>query len=68
VEDARCVVLNAVDARARGAEVLTRCAVTAAQRGADPSAELALLGAMLAFAALVCPWIGGAAVAAAVES
>ena len=43
-------------------------AVHAAQRGADPSAELALLGAMLAFAALVCPWIGGAAVAAAVES
>lgn len=35
VDDARCVVLNAVDARARGAEVLTRCAVTAAQRGAD---------------------------------
>jgi len=35
VDDARCVVLNAVDARERGAEVLTRCAVTAARRGAD---------------------------------
>ncbi len=31
VDDARCVVLNAMDARARGAEVLTRCAVTAAR-------------------------------------
>mmetsp|Transcript_3190 Transcript_3190/g.5660 ORF Transcript_3190/g.5660 Transcript_3190/m.5660 type:complete len:177 (+) Transcript_3190:554-1084(+) len=28
VDDARLVVLNALDARARGAEVLTRCAVT----------------------------------------
>jgi glycerol-3-phosphate dehydrogenase len=35
VDDARCVVLNAMDARARGAEVLTRCAVTEARRGAD---------------------------------
>ena len=35
VDDARLVVLNAQDARARGAEVLTRCAVTKAQRGAD---------------------------------
>ena len=35
VDDARCVVLNAMDARARGAEVLTRCAVTEAQRNAD---------------------------------
>lgn len=42
-------------------------AVHAAQRGSDPGAELALLGAMWAFAALVCPWIGGAAVSAAVE-
>ncbi|MDD2730198.1 heme exporter protein CcmB [Malikia sp.] len=42
-------------------------AVHAAQRGSDPSAELALLGAMWAFAALVCPWVGGAAVSAAVE-
>lgn len=33
VDDARCVVLNAMDARARGAEVLTRCAVTEARRG-----------------------------------
>lgn len=31
VDDARCVVLNAMDARARGAEVLTRCAVSAAR-------------------------------------
>jgi len=35
VDDARLVVLNAQDAQARGAEVLTRCAVTEAQRGAD---------------------------------
>ena len=42
-------------------------AVHAAQRGSDPEAELALLGAMWAFSALVCPWVGGAAVSAAVE-
>lgn len=35
VDDARLVVLNAQDAQARGAEVLTRCAVTRAVRGAD---------------------------------
>jgi glycerol-3-phosphate dehydrogenase len=35
VDDARLVVLNAVDARARGATVLTRCRCTAAVRGAD---------------------------------
>ena len=35
VDDARLVVLNALDAQARGAEVLTRCAVTRAQRGVD---------------------------------
>ncbi|WP_457389896.1 glycerol-3-phosphate dehydrogenase [Roseateles sp. P5_E1] len=35
VDDARFVVLNAQDAQARGAEVLTRCAVTRAVRGAD---------------------------------
>ncbi|HEY0955757.1 MAG TPA: glycerol-3-phosphate dehydrogenase, partial [Roseateles sp.] len=35
VDDARLVVANAQDARARGAEVLTRCAVTHARRGAD---------------------------------
>ena len=35
VDDARCVVLNAMDARARGAEVLTRCAVTSARRDAS---------------------------------
>lgn len=35
VDDARLVVANAQDARARGAEVLTRCAVTRAERGAD---------------------------------
>jgi glycerol-3-phosphate dehydrogenase len=34
VDDARLVVLNALDAQARGAEVLTRCAVTRAERGA----------------------------------
>jgi glycerol-3-phosphate dehydrogenase len=34
VDDARCVVLNAMDARERGAEVLTRCAVTQAERSA----------------------------------
>ncbi|MFT7722534.1 MAG: glycerol-3-phosphate dehydrogenase [Roseateles sp.] len=34
-DDARLVVANALDARARGAEVLTRCAVTRAVRGAD---------------------------------
>ncbi len=35
VDDARLVVANAQDACARGAEVLTRCAVTRAVRGAD---------------------------------
>lgn len=35
VDDARCVVLNAIDARERGAKVLTRCAVTEARRQAD---------------------------------
>jgi glycerol-3-phosphate dehydrogenase len=35
VDDARLVVLNAQDAQARGAEVLTRCAVTQAVRGPD---------------------------------
>ncbi len=35
VNDARLVVLNARDAQARGAEVLTRCAVTEARRLAD---------------------------------
>ena len=34
VDDARCVVLNALDARERGAEVLTRCAVVEAKRSA----------------------------------
>jgi len=34
-DDARLVVANALDAQARGAEVLTRCAVTRAVRGAD---------------------------------
>jgi glycerol-3-phosphate dehydrogenase len=35
VDDARLVVLNAQDAQARGAEVLTRCAVTKAERDAE---------------------------------
>ncbi|MFG6414274.1 glycerol-3-phosphate dehydrogenase [Roseateles sp. DC23W] len=35
VDDARLVVANAQDAHARGTEVLTRCAVTRAERGAD---------------------------------
>lgn len=35
VDDARCVVLNAMDARQRGAEVLTRCAVTETRRDAQ---------------------------------
>jgi glycerol-3-phosphate dehydrogenase len=35
VDDARLVVANAQDARSRGAEVLTRCAVTRAERGRD---------------------------------
>ncbi|MBW8848301.1 MAG: glycerol-3-phosphate dehydrogenase [Burkholderiales bacterium] len=35
VDDARLVVLNAQDAQTRGAEVLTRCAITRAIRGAD---------------------------------
>jgi glycerol-3-phosphate dehydrogenase len=35
VDDARLVVLNAQDAKARGAEILTRCAVTQAVRGKD---------------------------------
>jgi glycerol-3-phosphate dehydrogenase len=35
VDDARLVVLNAIDARARGAEVLTRTRCVAAHRGTD---------------------------------
>ncbi|MET0543570.1 MAG: glycerol-3-phosphate dehydrogenase [Variovorax sp.] len=35
VDDARLVLLNALDARARGATVLTRTRCTGAQRGAD---------------------------------
>src|SRR5215831_5201601 len=35
VDDARLVVLNAIDARARGATILTRCECTAAHRGAS---------------------------------
>jgi glycerol-3-phosphate dehydrogenase len=35
VDDARLVVLNAIDARARGAAILTRCECTAAVRGAS---------------------------------
>jgi glycerol-3-phosphate dehydrogenase len=35
VDDARLVVANAQDAKARGAEVLTRCAVTRAVRGTE---------------------------------
>lgn len=35
VDDARLVLLNALDARDKGAELLTRTAVTAAQREAD---------------------------------
>jgi glycerol-3-phosphate dehydrogenase len=35
VDDARLVVLNAIDARARGAEVLTRTRCVSAQRGAE---------------------------------
>ena len=35
VDDARLVVLNAIDAAARGATVLTRCACVDARRGAD---------------------------------
>ncbi len=35
VDDARLVVLNAIDARSQGAEVLTRTVCTRVQRGAD---------------------------------
>jgi glycerol-3-phosphate dehydrogenase len=35
VDDARLVVLNALDAQARGATVVTRCACTSARRTAD---------------------------------
>ena len=35
IDDARLVVLNAVDAQARGATVLTRCKCTSARRGAQ---------------------------------
>ncbi|CAN5726395.1 glycerol-3-phosphate dehydrogenase [soil metagenome] len=35
VDDARLVVLNAIDARSKGAEVLTRTRCVSAQRGAD---------------------------------
>lgn len=35
VDDARLVVLNAIDARSKGAEVLTRTQCISAQRGAD---------------------------------
>ena len=43
-------------------------AVANAQRGDSAVAELSLLGAMAALAAVVCPWIGGAALRAATES
>jgi heme exporter protein B len=76
-------VAAALSAGARGGALLTvllvlplavpvlvfgTLAVHAAQRGQPPEAELALLGAAWAFAALVCPWVGGAAIAAAVEA
>lgn len=43
-------------------------AVAQAQQGLPAAAELSLLGAMAALAAVACPWLGGAALAAAVES
>ncbi len=43
-------------------------AVARAQQGLPAAAELSLLGAMAAFSAALGPWIGGAALLAAVES
>ena len=59
VDDARLVVLNAQDARARGAEVLTRCAVTQAVRGKDAWQVTLSNGRQLSSRALVNaagPW------------
>ena len=44
VEDSRLVVLNALDAQARGAEVLVRTAARQARRGADGLWEATLAG------------------------
>lgn len=43
-------------------------AVAQAQQGLPALAELSLLGALAALAAVACPWLGGAALAAAIES
>lgn len=59
VDDARCVVLNAIDARERGAEVLTRCAVTGARRSAQAWQVTLADGRQLSSRALVNaagPW------------
>jgi glycerol-3-phosphate dehydrogenase len=59
VDDARLVVANAQDARARGADVLTRCAVMRAERGADGWQVLLQGGRTLRSRALVNaagPW------------
>ena len=59
VDDARLVVANAQDARAHGAEVLTRCAVARAERGPDAWQLTLQDGRRLASGALVNaagPW------------
>ncbi|MFG6439951.1 glycerol-3-phosphate dehydrogenase [Roseateles sp. LKC17W] len=59
VDDARLVVANAQDARARGAEVLTRCAVTQATRTAAGWAVALATGRQVRARALVNaagPW------------
>lgn len=47
--------------------VFSSLAVQSVERGAPADAELALLGAICMFSGLVCPWVGGLAVGAAVE-
>lgn len=47
--------------------VFSSLAVQAVERGAPADAELALLGAICLFSGLVCPWVGGLAIGAAVD-
>ena len=47
--------------------VFSSLAVQAVERGAPADAELALLGAICLFSGIVCPWVGGLAIGAAVD-
>ena len=47
--------------------VFSSLAVQAVERGGSAQAELALLGAMGLFSGIVCPWVGGLAIGAAVD-